>query len=95
MDEEGELLIPFDPELVYDETSACFLTAYAGSYREVRGQLQATRVGRDQKVVQNPKVEAKEGKAVEKGGSLLSISFSRARRQSVSSQIAKHLLKTR
>ena len=51
VDENGETLIPFDPDVVYDEDTAVFLTAWAGSYREVRGQLQATRKGRDQKVV--------------------------------------------
>ena len=31
----------------------CFLVAFAGSYRQISGQLQATRVGRDQKVFRN------------------------------------------
>ena len=55
VDDNGETLIPFDPDVVYDEDTAVFLTVWAGSYREVRGRLQATRKGRDQKVVRKPK----------------------------------------
>eukprot|EP00973_Karenia_brevis_P086155 11949158-Karenia_brevis.AAC.1 len=55
VDESCQPLIPFDPQLEYDETSATFLSAWAGSYRDVRGKLQATRKGRDQKVVRVPK----------------------------------------
>ena len=47
---EGETLIPFEPERVYEEEEAIYLCSFAGTYREVRGQLQATRVGREQKV---------------------------------------------
>ena len=37
--------------LIYEEEEYIFLCAFAGTYREVRGHLQATRVGRDQKVI--------------------------------------------
>ena len=50
-EQSGELLVPFDPDREYDANTAIFLTAWAGSYKEVRGQLQATRTGREQKVV--------------------------------------------
>jgi len=49
VDPNGTELIPFDPELEYDEADAFFLCCFAGTYREVRGKLQATRIGRDQK----------------------------------------------
>ena len=39
----------------YDEDEAAFLLIFAGTYREVRGKLQATRVGRDQKVFNKAK----------------------------------------
>ena len=51
VDDAGQTLIPFDPELTYEEEESIWLCAFAGTYREVRGQLQATRIGRDQKVV--------------------------------------------
>ena len=51
VDTAGDTLVPFDPEKTYEEDDAFFLCAFAGTYREVRGQLQATRVGREQKVV--------------------------------------------
>eukprot|EP00973_Karenia_brevis_P023396 3220041-Karenia_brevis.AAC.1 len=38
MDDNGH-----DPKLEYDEGSACYSSAWAGSYRDVRGQLQATK----------------------------------------------------
>ena len=50
VDSSENVLIPFDPEDEYTEEDAIYLVAFAGTYREVRGQLQATRVGRDQKV---------------------------------------------
>eukprot|EP00973_Karenia_brevis_P092449 12412483-Karenia_brevis.AAC.1 len=43
VDDSGQSLIPFDPAQEYDENTATFLSAWAGSYRDVRGQLQATR----------------------------------------------------
>eukprot|EP00973_Karenia_brevis_P083419 11571555-Karenia_brevis.AAC.1 len=55
VDESGQPLIPFDPQLEYDEGSAVFLSGWAGSYRDVRGQFQATRKGSGQKVVRIPK----------------------------------------
>eukprot|EP00973_Karenia_brevis_P054777 7614711-Karenia_brevis.AAC.1 len=55
VDDTGQPLIPFDPKLEYVEGSACYLSASAGSYRDVRGQLQATKKGRDQKIVRVPK----------------------------------------
>ena len=63
VDEEGETLIPFDPEKEFDEMSSCFLSAWAGSYKEIRGQLQATRKGHDQKVVGRAKGGGKGGKS--------------------------------
>eukprot|EP00973_Karenia_brevis_P084710 11754735-Karenia_brevis.AAC.1 len=38
VDNNGQPLIPFDPKLEYDEGSACYLSAFAGSYRDVRDQ---------------------------------------------------------
>ena len=52
IDEAGNLLLPMDTDREYQEEEANFLLAFAGTYREVRGQLQATRVGRDQKIFQ-------------------------------------------
>ena len=49
-DDQGETLVPFEPENSYEEKEAIYLCAFAGSYREVRGALQATRMGRDQKM---------------------------------------------
>eukprot|EP00973_Karenia_brevis_P019944 2737149-Karenia_brevis.AAC.1 len=51
VDDNGQPLIPFDPKLEYDEGSACYLSSFAGSYRDARGQLQATKKDRDQKIV--------------------------------------------
>ena len=53
VDQDGRDLVPFDPEESYEEEQALFLVAFANTYREVRGQLQASRVGRDQKVFNN------------------------------------------
>ena len=44
-DSQGQTLIPFDPGRVYSEEESLYLCAFAGTYREVRGALQATRVG--------------------------------------------------
>ena len=49
IDDDGEGLIPFDDQQEYDENEAVALMSFAGTYREVHGRLQATRVGRDQK----------------------------------------------
>ena len=49
IDEDGEGLIPFDDQQEFDESEAVALMTFAGTYRQVRGQLQATRIGRDQK----------------------------------------------
>ena len=42
-DETGDTLVPLEPERTYEEEEeeAVFLNAFAGTYREVRGQLQA------------------------------------------------------
>ncbi len=45
---QGDDLIPINPDLEYDEADAFSLCCFAGTYREVRGKLQATRIGRDQ-----------------------------------------------
>ena len=50
VDSGGEVLVPIDPEKEYSEEDTMYLCCFASSYREVRGKLQATRVGRDQKV---------------------------------------------
>ena len=42
VDTEGQTLIPMEPEKTYEEEESIFLCAFAGTYREVRGQLQAT-----------------------------------------------------
>jgi len=63
VDAEGNTLIPFDPDQTYEEHEAVFLAAFAGTSREVRGQLQATRVGRDQKVVRQKGKSKGKGKA--------------------------------
>eukprot|EP00973_Karenia_brevis_P024603 3394714-Karenia_brevis.AAC.1 len=55
VDDNCQPSVPFDPKLEYDEGSACYLSAFAGGYRDVRGQLQATKKGRDQKIVRVPK----------------------------------------
>jgi len=55
VDPEGNTLVPFETDKEYNEETAIYLCAFAGTYREIRGALQATRVGRDQKVV-NQKV---------------------------------------
>ena len=52
-DKDGQGLVPFDPEQNYEEEQSLFLVAFANTYREVRGRLQASRVGRDQKIVNN------------------------------------------
>ena len=49
-DDEGRALIPYDPTAEYDEDQAIYLMAFANTYREVRGKLQATKIGRDHKV---------------------------------------------
>ena len=49
---EGEGLVPMDPaKSFYEEHEAFGIAVFAGNYREVRKDLQATRIGRDQKVV--------------------------------------------
>ena len=58
-DEQGNTLVPFEPDKEYGEEEAIYLCAFAGSYREVRGALQATRVGRDQKVVKKSFLKSK------------------------------------
>ena len=63
VDSSDNVLIPFDPEKEYTEEDAIFLVAFAGTYREVRGQLQATRVGRDQKYAAKQKGKGK-GKGI-------------------------------
>ena len=50
VDDSNNLLIPYEPDKTYEEEETIFLCAFAGTYREVRGKLQATRIGRDQKV---------------------------------------------
>ena len=59
VDEKGETLIPFDPDATYTEGEAMYIATFAGTYREVRGKLQAARVGRDQRFV---KSDSKKGK---------------------------------
>ncbi len=59
VDPEGQSLCPFEPEKTYGEEEALFLCAFAGTYREVRGALQATRIGRDQKIVQKRQAKGK------------------------------------
>ena len=50
VDSGGDVLVPIDPDKEYSEEDTMYLCCFASSYREVRGKLQATRVGRDQKV---------------------------------------------
>ena len=49
-DSEGEALIPYDPTYEYQEDQAIYLMAFANTYRDVRGKLQGTKIGRDYKV---------------------------------------------
>ena len=49
VDDNGADLVPFDHVRGYDEADAFFLCCFAGTYREVRGKLQATRMSREQK----------------------------------------------
>ena len=49
-DSAGETLIPIDLDKEYDEDEAVYMLAFAGTYREVRGKIQATKVGRDQRI---------------------------------------------
>ena len=49
LQEDGEVLIPFDPDQEYDEREAADLRTFAVTYQQVRGALQATRTGREQK----------------------------------------------
>ena len=51
IDEYGQALIPFDPDKEIAEEEALYLCSFAATYREVRGKLQANRIGRDQRVV--------------------------------------------
>ena len=45
----GEVLIPFDEAKTYDEDEARDLRTFAATYQTVRGALQASRTGREQK----------------------------------------------
>ena len=42
-EETDEALIPYDPSKTYTETEAITLTAFAGTYRDVRGKAQMDR----------------------------------------------------
>ena len=56
VDEQSqETLLPIDPEKTYEEEESVWLMAFGATYREVRRNLQATRTGRDQKVVKHKK----------------------------------------
>ena len=56
-DEEGYTLIPLVDDKEYTEDEAREILAFAVTYRQVRGALQATRTGRDQKSYQKARSE--------------------------------------
>ena len=66
INDDGEGLIPFDDQQEFDENEAVALMTFAGTYREVRGRLQATRVGRDRKTF-GKKGSSKKGSGKSKG----------------------------
>ena len=47
--EDGEVLIPCEPDQDYREEDAIVLRNFAVTYQQVRGALQASRKGREQK----------------------------------------------
>ena len=54
--EKGVTLLPLhDDDREYSEPDALTLMTFAATYREVRGKLQATRVGREQKIFHKKK----------------------------------------
>ena len=60
--ETDEVLIPYDPSKVYTETEAIALTAFAGTYRDVRGKAQLDRFKKKQKAQKNAKGTGKSQK---------------------------------
>ena len=59
-DEAGEELLPCNPEGPIEEDDYHYLVCFASTYRETRGQLQATRIGRD-RFVKKPGTGSKGG----------------------------------
>ena len=59
-DEAGEELLPCNPEGPIEEDDYHYLVCFASTYRETRGQLQATRIGRD-RFVKKPGTGSKSG----------------------------------
>ena len=53
INEKGQLIL-FDPECKHEAVTAVFLSAWAGSDREIHGLLQASYKGRNQKAVRMP-----------------------------------------
>ncbi len=52
VNEQGEVLVPSEDDKEYDEMEAINRMAFAVTYRQVRGAMQATRKGHDQRTYQ-------------------------------------------